>query len=92
MILEELARAVGCTVFPRFIEDTVDCLREKDPADLLANEYSVANYTINLFPFVPTLDFDFLPADPETLLEQMAFSNQKHVLLGNNFFHTWKSP
>ena len=80
---EKLAIAVGCSVSQRFIEDTVDCLREMDSADLLAHEYEVEEvYSVNLFPFVPTMDEEFLPAEPSVLLEQKAFSNQKPVLLG----------
>ena len=60
------------------------CLRDVDSEDLLAQEYSVEDYSVNLFPFVPTLDEEFLPAEPAVLLKQMAFSNQKPVLLGKS--------
>ena len=71
-------------MFPRFISDTVSCLRKKESSELLAKEYEVEPYSINFFPFVPTLDGEFLTQDPEKLLKIQAFSSEKPILIGSN--------
>ena len=46
--------------------------------------YAVEDYTVNLYPFVPTVDKDFLPAAPAKMLEENAFASDKEVLIGSN--------
>ena len=84
MRAEKLAEAVGCQVDRFDMDSTIECLREKDSQDLLDNEYSVEEFTVNLFPFVPTIDGNFLKADPKKLLKKKAFAKDKAVLLGSN--------
>lgn len=83
-LAEKLAEEVGCEVFERFIEDTVNCMREKASDEILAKEYNVDEYTVNLFPFVATIDSEFLLADPEILMREKAFASDKAVLIGSN--------
>ena len=83
-LAEKLAEELDCTVYPRFPEDTVSCLREKDAQSIVDALYSVEDYTVNLYPFVPTVDKEFLPAAPARLLEESAFSSGKEVLIGTN--------
>lgn len=59
-------------------------MRERMPLDITSKEYNVEEFTINLFPFPVTLDGEFLPASPERLLNESAFSSDKAVLIGTN--------
>ena len=81
---EKLADEVGCIVYPRFLEDTVNCMREKSSQSIQDAIYNVEPYTIDFYPFVPTVDGDFLPASPAKMLEKKAFSKDKDVLIGTN--------
>lgn len=81
---EKMALAVGCEVNKEDPSDAIACLRTRNSTELVNNEYNVADYVTNLFPFVATIDGKFLPAEPEILLKQKAFSPNKPVLLGSN--------
>ena len=64
--------------------DILECMREKDMQEILDQEYSVEDYTLNLYPFVPVIDDDVIPASPEKIMEQKAFSKDKDILIGSN--------
>ena len=71
------------------VESTLECLRGKDASDITANEYSVKDYTVNFYPFVPTVDDmgdnSFLPASPAALMKlNNSINSNIPVLLGSN--------
>ncbi|KAL8212964.1 UNVERIFIED_CONTAM: hypothetical protein K2H54_059851 [Gekko kuhli] len=74
----DLAQKLGCTQDNG--ADVVTCLQEKDAA--VISQLSPPNSTKLVdIPFSPTTDGEFLPGDPQTLLEAGRFPN-KPVLLG----------
>ena len=58
-------------------------MRDKQWDDITAVEYNVDDYTLNFFPFVPTVDETFLPASPRALLENNRFKDLP-MLIGSN--------
>ncbi len=82
-VSEALAKEVGCGD-EGSPEDTVECLRDLDSSALLEKEYFTQEYSVNLYPFVPTVDGDFLQADPTAYAEKGAFNPEVPVLLGSN--------
>ena len=53
--------------------------------EILDQEGNVEDvYMLNLFPFVPVIDNDIIPARPEKILEEKAFSKEKDILMGSN--------
>ena len=79
----KLAEELGCTHDRNQVEDTIDCLRNKQPKELTDIEYFVDDYTLNFHPFVPTVDETFLPFSPQTLLKDGLIKDAP-VLIGNN--------
>uniref|UniRef100_A0ACB8EGQ8 Uncharacterized protein n=2 Tax=Sphaerodactylus townsendi TaxID=933632 RepID=A0ACB8EGQ8_9SAUR len=76
----ELARVMGCT------EDEgsaiVNCLQEKPLEELQTYMSSVMDPKIVLnLPFVPTTDGDFIPDDPQKLVESRHFQT-KPIMIG----------
>ena len=64
---ELLAEKVGCEVRAGQPEATVECMRAVPSDELLAVEYAedvVGPYYVNLYPFGPTTDGEFLQASP----------------------------
>ncbi|KAL8212962.1 UNVERIFIED_CONTAM: hypothetical protein K2H54_059841 [Gekko kuhli] len=87
----DLAQKLGCTQDNG--ADVVKCLQGKDVAGF--NQLSALNDLMPLdIPFTPTTDGEFLPGDPQTLLEAGCFPN-KPVLIGTTSdegaLHTWGS-
>jgi acetylcholinesterase len=81
-VSEKLAKEVGCDMDS--VNNTINCLREKDSSELLAVEYNTQDFTVNMFPFVPTVDGEFISAPPSKYLAKRAFSSDKPILLGSN--------
>ena len=61
----------------------VDCLRKIDPQVLINQEQSVSNYSLNMEPFPPVIDSQFIIEDPETMLENKVFKKCP-MLIGTN--------
>ncbi|XP_075525251.1 acetylcholinesterase-like isoform X3 [Dermacentor variabilis] len=75
-----LAAALGCP--DGLDKDTLDCLRCKDPEDIVKSEpYSGG---VVDFPFAPVEDGAFLPGTPQTLMDSGAFARNISVMLGSN--------
>ena len=64
-------------------QERIDCLRMVDPQVLINQELSVANYSLNMEPFPPTVDGQFLVEQPEHLISANLFKKCP-VLLGTN--------
>lgn len=80
-ISEKLAELLECpTEDP---EQAIDCLQEKDGKTITDNEYNVEDYSINFFPFVPTVDKTFMTKEPSELLKELDESSID-LLIGNN--------
>ncbi len=86
VLAEKLAEKLGCGE-----EDSdsavVDCLREVTSEELRALEFDadvVGPYTVNLYPWNPTTDGEFIKASPGRLLKESAFAQGKPVLIGTN--------
>ena len=76
---------VGCEINNVDISVTVECLQNKDSIDLVEKEYDVQDYyTVNFFPFVPTVDEYFLPTSPKTMMNLPIIDPSIQVLIGNN--------
>ncbi|KAL8212963.1 UNVERIFIED_CONTAM: hypothetical protein K2H54_059846 [Gekko kuhli] len=74
----DLAQKLGCTQDDG--TEVVTCLQGKDVAGF--NQLSALNSSMLLnIPFTPTTDGEFLPGDPQTLLETGRFPN-KPILIG----------
>ena len=80
----KLAEEVGCDVDEYDVTSTIDCLREKEAADLTAKEYNVQDYTANFYPFVPTVDENFLLASPAAMMKFGTIDWSIPVLIGSN--------
>ena len=61
----------------------IDCLRRIDPQVLINQELSVANYSLNMQPFPPTIDGIFLASNPQDMIGANYFKKSR-VLLGTN--------
>ena len=61
----------------------VDCLRMIDPQVLINQEKSVSNYSLNMEPFPPVIDGQFLLEDPVIMLENKVFKKCP-VIIGTN--------
>lgn len=75
----KLAELVGCSR-----DDTIECLREKEPELLIEKQWDVKQVTGIAFHFQPTIDNNFLTKSPLELLKSGEFQQQKNVLLGVN--------
>jgi hypothetical protein len=64
-------------------QERIDCLRLVDPQVLINQELSVANYSLNMEPFPPTVDGIFLVDEPHHLIGAKLFKKCS-VLLGTN--------
>ncbi|XP_075525252.1 acetylcholinesterase-like isoform X4 [Dermacentor variabilis] len=62
--------------------DTLHCLRRKDPEHIVNNE-SYGGGVVD-FPFVPVKDGAFLPGTPQALMDEGAFAKNISVMLGSN--------
>ena len=78
----ELSRLVGCGHLSDSLE-MVDCLRQINPQVLINQEQSVSNYSLNLEPFPPVVDGQFLIEDPKLLIEHNVFKKCP-LLIGTN--------
>ena len=76
-----LSYLVGCRMEDS--QERIDCLRMVDPQVLINQELSVANYSLNMEPFPPTVDGQFLVEQPEHLIGANLFKKCP-VLLGTN--------
>lgn len=79
----KLAEELRCSFDRNNVENTLECLRSKSFEDINAVEYFVADYNLNFFPFVPTLDETFLPMSPRQMLKNKYFKDVS-VLIGSN--------
>ena len=76
-----LAKLVGCDS-PNKVK-MVDCLRTIDPQVLINQEQSVVPYQLNIKPFSPTIDGNFLLEDPDILVDNNVFKKTS-LLIGTN--------
>lgn len=60
-----------------------ECLRTKDPHDLVNREWDGVTHGILEFPFTPVLDGDFMKLSPAKALEANKFKHT-NILLGAN--------
>ena len=79
----ELAELVGCGGSLSDTLEMVDCLRQVDPQVLINQEQSVSNYSLNMEPFPPIVDGQFLIEDPEVMMEHNVFKKCS-VMIGTN--------
>ena len=83
--LERLTSMCNCTVDNDNIAATIECLQNVSSKIVTENEWNTVDYTVNMFPFVPTIDNYFLTDDPDKLLASSCSINSKiPVLLGSN--------
>ncbi|KAK8787015.1 hypothetical protein V5799_023210, partial [Amblyomma americanum] len=75
-----LAAAVGC---PQSLDqETLDCLREKYPSEIVYNETGCGE--VVFVTFVPVADGAFLPKSPQALIAENRFNGNIRILLGSN--------
>ena len=65
-------------------DTTIECLRGVNSSDILASEWNTLDWSANLWPFVPTLDGEFLEKSPAEYLNDKYFDTDVPVLLGSN--------
>ncbi|XP_033099562.1 acetylcholinesterase-like [Anneissia japonica] len=63
--------------------DFITCLRNKTTDEILEAQRKVVLQTVNVIPFVPTVDGYFLADKPTKLLENGNFKSAK-IMIGNN--------
>ena len=73
-----LAHLVGCDQ-----SSMLDCLRRIDAQVLINQELSVSDYSLNMEPFPPIIDGQFLLEDPEVLISNKIFKKCP-ILIGTN--------
>ncbi|CAH1728832.1 unnamed protein product [Chironomus riparius] len=76
-----LAEAVSCPHDRKKLSETVECLRTKDPKELVDNEWGTLG--ICEFPFVPVVDGAFLDETPIRSLASGRFK-KTDILTGSN--------
>ncbi|KAJ3591150.1 hypothetical protein NHX12_009097 [Muraenolepis orangiensis] len=77
-----LASLLGCPLSPA--ADLERCLQRADPEDIVTLQHQVFTQpSLLAIPFLPLVDDNFLPDDPEVLLETGHF-NRTEVLVGLN--------
>lgn len=76
-----LAEAVNCPHDRNNISAVIECLRKKDPIDLVNNEWGTLG--ICEFPFVPIIDGAFLDETPQRSLVVKNFK-KTNILMGSN--------
>jgi acetylcholinesterase len=76
-----LAEAVGCPHERHEVSAAIDCLKKKDPVDLVNNEWGTLG--ICEFPFVPVIDGAFLDESPSRALANKNFK-KTNILMGSN--------
>ncbi|CAH0557610.1 unnamed protein product [Brassicogethes aeneus] len=76
-----LAEAVGCPHQESDINAVIECLKKKDPVELVNNEWGTLG--ICEFPFVPIIDGAFLDEHPVRALANKNFK-KTNILMGSN--------
>ncbi|XP_053983279.1 acetylcholinesterase-like isoform X1 [Hylaeus anthracinus] len=76
-----LAEAVGCPHDRENLREVIDCLINKDPVDLVKNEWGTLG--ICEFPFVPVIDGAFLDETPQRSLLTASFK-KANIMMGSN--------
>ncbi|XP_071941121.1 acetylcholinesterase-like [Antedon mediterranea] len=76
----QVAFFTGCREADNSAE-LADCLRNVDQKNLTLAQNTVIGLTTNVIPFVPILDYSFIPDDPRKLLKNGNFK-QCNVMLG----------
>ncbi|GBM73330.1 Acetylcholinesterase [Araneus ventricosus] len=76
-----LAEALKCPHDESDMDAVVACLREKDPFEMVSNEWG--NYGVVEFPFVPVVDGAFLDETPQQSLATKNFK-KCNMLAGSN--------
>ncbi|MBN3309874.1 SASB hydrolase, partial [Amia calva] len=80
-----IARSAGC-----FTDDSaalLDCFRNKTSEEIVA-----ASATMGELLLMPSLDGEFIPKNPEELLQEMAFNNVPYIIGMNNHEFGWMLP
>ncbi|XP_046425473.1 acetylcholinesterase-like [Neodiprion virginianus] len=80
-----LAEALGCPHEESALGSAVECLRSKDPFDLVNNEWGTLG--ICEFPFVPVIDGAFLDETPQRSLASSPTNpsfKRANILMGSN--------
>ena len=80
---EKLITNVGCDFNSSDVQSSLDCLRRKSGVEIVEFQSSVADNQLNFFPFVPTVDGNFLDDSPKKLLESGQLRNVS-VVIGSN--------
>ena len=80
--IETLAELSNCKVDKENIASTIDCLQKLPAETITGNEWKVEDYTVNFFPFVPTIDGYFLETHPKDLIDSVC--PEVPVLIGSN--------
>ncbi|KAK0153769.1 Cholinesterase [Merluccius polli] len=76
-----LASLLGCPLSPE--ADLERCLQRADPEDIVTQQYELLQPSALQLPFLPSVDGDFLPDEPEVLLKTGNFKRTE-VLVGLN--------
>lgn len=76
-----LAEAVSCPHERSNLSAVIECLRKKDPVELVNNEWGTLG--ICEFPFVPIIDGAFLDETPQRSLSVKNFK-KTNILMGSN--------
>lgn len=76
-----LAEALKCPHDRSNMNAVVECLRTRDPFEMVSNEW--ANYGVVEFPFTPVVDGAFLDEMPEQSLATKNFK-KTNIMLGSN--------
>ena len=80
---EKLTKNLGCDFNASDTESALDCLRQKSSVEIVEFQSSIAEYSLNLHPFLPTIDGYFLKDSPKNLIEFGKIKNVS-VIIGNN--------
>lgn len=76
-----LAEAVGCPHDRNALDEVLQCLRTKDPKELVNSEWGTLG--ICEFPFVPIIDGTFLDETPSRSMITESFK-KANILMGSN--------
>ena len=80
---EKLTKNLGCDFNASDTESALDCLREKPAIEIVEFQSTIAEYSVNFYPFLPTMDGYFLKDSPKNLVENGKMKNVS-VIIGNN--------
>ena len=78
---ETLAKLMGCDSEEQSAKDFEDCLLDVDPVAMTDLQYDTEDYTVNLFPFVPTPGKNFFG---DKTINSLTASTEVPILIGSN--------